>query len=162
MLCTSSLPWKLDNCSSWFMSLHHNYYYATSETVYFLSKSEGRFHLKTKLSKYVKESIVKSEQSLAGFWASITFLDDDIIGSCLAAGFISCCTSGDCRGSPPTCSCDVLCRDYSDCCSDAYLLCDDPATVTGTVHFYRLYERLACYIDIHYVTGFGKRCAFMP
>lgn len=42
-----------------------------------------------------------------------------IIGTCAAAGYTGgCCTSGSCRGMPPTCSCDSICVVFQDCCVD--------------------------------------------
>ena len=36
-------------------------------------------------------------------------------GTCAAAGYTGgCCTSGTCRGSPPTCSCDSTCVVFQD------------------------------------------------
>ena len=42
-------------------------------------------------------------------------------GSCLEAGFKSCCdpnTADNCFGYPPTCYCDEICYDFGDCCGD--------------------------------------------
>ena len=48
-----------------------------------------------------------------------------IAGSCLAAGYSSCCLTGHCRGEPPNCNCDSLCHIFDDCCSDAKGLCQN-------------------------------------
>ena len=48
-----------------------------------------------------------------------------MLGTCRAAGFSSCCTSGECQGSPATCRCDRLCERFRDCCPDATSLCDE-------------------------------------
>ena len=44
-------------------------------------------------------------------------------GSCSVAGFNRCCVSGSCKGEPPNCYCDHLCRTFKDCCPDADTLC---------------------------------------
>ena len=43
------------------------------------------------------------------------------IGSCVAAGYKSCCVQTDddsCHGHPETCFCDASCHNFGDCCAD--------------------------------------------
>ena len=57
-----------------------------------------------------------------------------IPGSCIAAGFSSCCSqanSADCHGNPPSCFCDEICYEFNDCCSDISSIC-----TAGTVLVY--------------------------
>ena len=47
-----------------------------------------------------------------------------MIGTCAAAGYMSCCDDGsECLGSPGNCKCDAECRDHGDCCSDIGSTC---------------------------------------
>ena len=55
-------------------------------------------------------------------------LGNSLPGSCIAAGYISCCDSevdvvGNCAGDTGSCFCDPSCREYSDCCSDLDEIC---------------------------------------
>ena len=50
-------------------------------------------------------------------------IDRDTPGSCVAAGYESCCTEEDCFGSPPTCSCHSHCYIHRNCCSDINVTC---------------------------------------
>ena len=49
-----------------------------------------------------------------------------IIGSCVAAGYVGCCTDGDCevviQTSPLSCFCDTVCYIFDDCCDDIALI----------------------------------------
>lgn len=49
----------------------------------------------------------------------------DTSGSCVAAGYESCCMADleDCFGFPPTCSCHSHCRVLGTCCSDIDVMC---------------------------------------
>ena len=44
-------------------------------------------------------------------------------GSCVAAGYQDCCTTGYCTGYPPNCACDVNCYQRGDCCMDVNVTC---------------------------------------
>ena len=56
-------------------------------------------------------------------------------GSCVDAGYTSCCTHGYCAGYPPTCSCHPECTEGAfDCCNDFAEICP-----SGTlIHTYTL------------------------
>ena len=49
-------------------------------------------------------------------------------GSCIAAGYTSCCTtatsSNNCAGEPATCFCDPSCNEFGDCCEDLQQICN--------------------------------------
>ena len=47
------------------------------------------------------------------------------VGSCLDAGYSSCCVNGSCQGSPPNCYCDANCHLFEDCCSDVPHDCEE-------------------------------------
>ena len=57
-----------------------------------------------------------------------------ITGSCSAAGYSSCCVSGPCKGEPPYCYCDSLCRVFKDCCPDANTVCQTNNITSGSMH----------------------------
>ena len=44
-------------------------------------------------------------------------------GSCVAAGYTACCTSGSCEGTVDTCYCDANCHMFGDCCTDVPVDC---------------------------------------
>jgi len=39
-------------------------------------------------------------------------------GSCVVAGYSSCCIEGPCQGQPMNCFCDANCHQFGDCCND--------------------------------------------
>ena len=47
----------------------------------------------------------------------------NLSGSCVAAGYQSCCTSGLCLGYLGDCSCDIDCYDHGTCCADINQTC---------------------------------------
>uniref|UniRef100_A0A1X7VE53 Fibronectin type-III domain-containing protein n=1 Tax=Amphimedon queenslandica TaxID=400682 RepID=A0A1X7VE53_AMPQE len=53
-------------------------------------------------------------------------LKQQVNGSCVAAGFSTCCSVGNsasCYGLPHNCYCDHLCYEYNDCCTDIGSVC---------------------------------------
>ena len=52
-----------------------------------------------------------------------TFLT--VVGSCIDAGYDSCCVSGGCEGVPAdsNCYCDSPCLNFDDCCEDFQQIC---------------------------------------
>ena len=56
-------------------------------------------------------------------------------GSCLSAGYTSCCEEGPCRGrdfvtgGTASCTCDLICGELGTCCSDVVLTCPDSECV---------------------------------
>ena len=59
-------------------------------------------------------------------------LGDSLPGSCVAAGYTSCCDSdvvGNCAGDTGSCFCDPSCREFSDCCSDLDEICPQKGIV---------------------------------
>ena len=52
-------------------------------------------------------------------------LSDTEEGSCIAAGYDTCCTDGFCAGVPEEagCYCDTICLDFGDCCADFEDIC---------------------------------------
>ena len=57
------------------------------------------------------------------FVVGSTPLPPNAPGSCVAAGYQVCCTSGYCTGSPPNCACDANCYQRRDCCGDVNVTC---------------------------------------
>ncbi len=51
-------------------------------------------------------------------------------GSCIEAGYTSCCTSFNCMGSPTDCFCDRGCYQFGDCCHDIEDICN-AVTMSG-------------------------------
>ena len=59
-------------------------------------------------------------------------------GSCRAAGYESCCVSGDgetCEGSERSCSCDQDCFLAGDCCTDIACICQPPLQGSNIIIF---------------------------
>ena len=48
-----------------------------------------------------------------------------VVGSCIDAGYDTCCITGDCAGVPAdsNCYCDSICLDFNDCCDDFHDIC---------------------------------------
>lgn len=53
------------------------------------------------------------------------FLSSAVQGSCIAAGYDTCCTDGFCVGLPEeaNCYCDSICLIFDDCCPDFEEIC---------------------------------------
>ena len=58
-------------------------------------------------------------------------------GSCISAGYTTCCSSDDdvglCAGDTGSCFCDPSCRDFNDCCYDLDEICPREGTSIGIV-----------------------------
>ena len=72
-----------------------------------------------------------------------------ISGTCAAAGYTGgCCTSGTCRGSPPTCYCDSTCHFFQDCCSDVPPSCQPGEQVHICVYTFQHTFKFLLAVDV--------------
>ena len=56
------------------------------------------------------------------------------IGSCVDAGFTTCCINIDddgCQGLPPVCSCSLECHSLGTCCPDIDVICNAQSPSQG-------------------------------
>ena len=64
------------------------------------------------------------------------------LGSCVIAGYDSCCVSGFCAGTPPNCFCDYFCSILGDCCNDIDQICTECEYMATRYTAHLMFERV--------------------